>query len=376
MGSSVYFSPTIAIMCNDPAGTIITGAPGSGKSWLMISIAVNEISCGRRIIAIDPKNDLLNLNIIDPRVVTVDINHIKPGSLNPFVFLNDCDSITIKTLIEIMLGGIDDVQADSKINDLLEDFIVKARRDNEYVDMQDVIDKLFRHPEASVRHVGSALKLAANSKYGKLLFTRNRDVDPVVITPTTNVVFSLLGLDFPDAMKSAEEYTSEENFTAALIYIISKKLEESLASGERIPTTLLCDEAHILFSNQQMIKIINKFLTMGRSLNMATVLASQSVSHFPSNIAQFIANKFVFKSSKDDTYSFLSKFDTTDIDPTTQINRDNVATTIANLPTGHCFYIDSKSRSGIVHIVPQFDHKILKTSAADISSGERENGNT
>ena len=370
MGSSIYFSPTIAILQNEPAGTLIQGVPGSGKSFFTITLAVNEISCGRRIIALDPKNDLLNLKVIDPRVLTLDVNKIKPGSLNPFVFLNNCDALTLKTIIEIMLGGIKNEEASSLLNGVLEDFIVKKNRDDEFVDMMQVIDELHRSEYDSIRFLATDLRVAAASKYGKLLFTRDKDVEPIVITPTTNVVFSLLGLDFPDSFKSISDYTAEENFTTALIYIITKKLEESLAVGERIPTTLFCDEAHILFSNAQLSNTMTKFLTMGRSLNMAIVLVSQSVKHFPDNIAQFIANKFVFQSSKEESYEFLRKFDTTDIDPTTQINRDNVATTIANLPNGHCFYLDAKSRSGIVFIKPQFDMSLLKTSAIDKAAGD------
>ena len=232
--------------------------------------------------------------------------------------------------------------------------------------MQDVIDYLYRNDDAGVRNLASELQVSANSEYGSLLFTRTRGVvETIDIGPTDNIVFSLLGLPFPVSTKELKDYTAEENFTTAIVYIIARKLRETLSKKSDIPTSLFCDEAHILFSNPQLAATLNNFLTMGRSLNVAIILASQSVKHFPDNISQFIANKFAFQSSKEESEEFLLKFDTSNIDPTMEINRDHTQTMIANLENGHCFYMDSKSRSGVIHIVSNFDAGLISSNALE-----------
>ena len=304
--STIYFSPTVAIQMNEPSGTLIIGVPGSGKTYFSVNVAANEIACGKRVLAIDPKDDFMNLKNIWPDVKVVDVNKISPGSLNPFMFLKSCDALTLKTIIELIVGGIKDANTNSKINGILEDFIRRFYKDDEEVQMQDVIDYLYRREDDGLRNLASEIQVSANSQYGGLLFTRTRGVvETIDINETDNVVFSLLGLPFPNGTKDLKDYTAEENFTTAIVYIIARKLRESLAENSHIPTTLFCDEAHILFSNPQLAQTLNSFLTMGRSLNMATVLASQSVKHFPENISQFIANKFVFKSSKEEAECLL-----------------------------------------------------------------------
>lgn len=369
---TIYFSPVISIMMNKPAGTLILGQPGQGKSWLTTTLAVNEISNGRRVIALDPKNDLLHLNVIDPNVKVVDVNNVRPGSLNPFVFLDECNSMTLKTIIELIVGGIKDIEADSQIDGILQDFINRNKRGDSPVGMYQVADYLQGRDYAGLRNIGTNLKSKAESETGKLIFSRDENVEKMVVDKDSNIVFSLLGLPFPASNKNYSDYTAEENLTSAIIYILTKKLDEILKDGSRIPTTLLIDEAHILFANSQMTNIVNHFLSMGRSLNVATVLTSQSVKHFPENIAQFIANKFIFRSSLEEAKEFLDKFDSTNSDQTKAISREIMTTNIANLSIGWCFFLDDKNRSGIIFITPQFNTDLLKTSALDRASGERE----
>ena len=55
--STVKWSPTTAQMCNNAPGTIVVGAPGSGKTFALLNIAANCLGMGQRVIAVDPKND-------------------------------------------------------------------------------------------------------------------------------------------------------------------------------------------------------------------------------------------------------------------------------------------------------------------------------
>ena len=81
--STVKWSPTTAQMKNNAPGTIVVGAPGSGKTFFLRNIAANCLGMGQRIIAIDPKNDFNNLKNVNRDIEIIDIEHIRPGALNP-----------------------------------------------------------------------------------------------------------------------------------------------------------------------------------------------------------------------------------------------------------------------------------------------------
>lgn len=371
--STVKWSPTTAHMCNNAPGTVVVGSPGSGKTFALLNIAANCLGMGQRVIAIDPKNDFSKLYNVNPNIDIVDINRIRPGALNPFEFLkkvdkdgtvHNIDTATLMTIIEIMCGKLDK-QTIIDITPIVTDFVTKSRNSNDYYDMQDVADYLYANPSSSAQTVGTMLKMFEDNKYGKLLFTREANVKPLVLSSTSSMVISLHGLSLPDYTKKAEDYDANERFTSVILYILTNKLMDILSEDSRIPTTLICDEAHLLFGNKEMGAIIDRFLVLGRSLNVATVLASQGISHFPKGIANYITTKFMFKSSIEEAQNFLDVFDTSKIDPTNAIDIDSIISSVTKFPTGVCFMIDRTGRNGIIRIKSIYDVKLLTSNPFD-----------
>ena len=362
--SSIHWLPTTGVWNSEPVGTIILGSPGSGKTFFIQNTCLNCLSMGQQIIGIDPKDDLGRITNIYPYVKIIDINNIEPGSLNPFTFLERCDSTTLLTLIEIICGKLDkkDIIA---ITPIIKDFVTEYHRDNTYKDMQDVADYLYGNPSESAQSIGSMLKLHEESKYGKLLFTREANVSPLKLPRNTSIIISIHGMPLPEHTKDPENYTAEERFTAAILYLITKKLYEILSGSNKIPTTFVCDEAHMLFSNNEMSAIIHNFLALGRSLNISVVLASQGISHFPDNISQFIGSKFIFRSSREEAEAFLNKFDTSKLDLSKAIDTTSVVSGITSLSTGSTFFIDHLNRSGFIRIISNYDPKLLSSNPLD-----------
>jgi hypothetical protein len=114
-----------------------------------------------------------------------------------------------------------------------------------------------------------------------------------------------------------------------------------------------------------MANVIDRFLVLGRSLNVATILASQGISHFPSGIANYITTKFMFKSSLDEAEKFLDVFDTSKIDATNAIDINSVLSAVTKFPTGVCFMIDRKGRNGVIKIKSNYDIKLLTSNPFD-----------
>lgn len=371
--STVRWSPTTAIMMNDAPGTIVCGAPGSGKTFALLNFAANCIGLGQRVVVIDPKNDFNKLLNVNNNITIIDINHIHPGALNPFEFLKKInedgevefvDTSTIITIIELLCGKLDkDIMI--SIVPIVTDFVTKATMSGEYVDMLAVAEYLFSKDDKNAQAVGTMLKMYTDNQYGPLLFTKETDVEPLHFSSEDSMIITLHGLSMPDYSKSIADYDANERFTAAILYIITLKLSEVLFVDNKVPTTFICDEAHILYSNKQMGTVIDKFLSLGRSLNVATVLASQGISRFPENIANYVTTKFLFKSSMDEAANFLDRFDTSKINPANAINTNAIIAAATNFPTGTCFMIDRLNRNGIINIKSIYDVKLLTSNPLD-----------
>lgn len=357
-------------MVNNAPGTVLVGAPGSGKTFALLNIAANCLGMGQRVIAIDPKNDFDKLYNVNPAVNIIDINKIRPGALNPFEFLKKIDekgrvkfvdTATLMTIIEIMCGKLDR-NTIIGITPIVTDFVTKAKTTGDYYDMQDVADYLYANQNESAQTVGTMLKMFEDNTYGKLLFTRETNVKPLVLSSTDSMVISLHGLSLPDYSKKPEDYDANERFTSAILYIITSKLLDILSGDNKIPTTLICDEAHLLFGNKEMGAIIDRFLVLGRSLNVATVLASQGISHFPKGIANYITTKFMFKSSMEEALLFLDAFDTSKINPSSAIDVDSIVSSAVNFPTGTCFMVDRANKNGIIRIKSIYSVDLLTSN--------------
>ena len=93
---------------------------------------------------------------------------------------------------------------------------------------------------------------------------------------------------------------------------------------------------------------------------MAVCMATQNVTHFDKKIAQLVSSKFSFKMSKQEAVEFFALFDNT-ISGMELDTREGVEI-ITRLRRGHCFFIDSKERCALIHIVASARSQELLTS--------------
>ena len=271
--STINWMPTTAHMCNDAPGTVVTGSPGSGKTFAMMNFAANCLGMGQRVIVLDPKNDFNRLYNVNSSIKLIDLRNAADGALNPFEFLKKTnpdgtvqyvDAATIMTIIEILVGtGKLDPKAYTKITPIVQDFCKKVRLEDAYADLNDVATYLLSRDNLDAQNVGSMINLFKDNDFYKLLCSRS-EAKPMQLSQTESMVITLFGLPMPDYNKKPETYDANERLTSAIIYIVTSKLLEILQLESRVPTTLFCDEAHLLFSNPQMAGVIDKFLTLGR----------------------------------------------------------------------------------------------------------------
>lgn len=368
--STIKWMPTTAHLNNNAPGTVVCGSPGSGKTFFMINVAANCLGLGQRVIIIDPKNDFNKLYNVNKNIQLIDITHVRPGALNPFTFLKKIDkngrveyvdTLTIMTVIECLCGKLPD-NVRVSITPIVTDFVTKSKNSDEYVDMQDIADYLFANINPDAQSVGTQLKMFADNKLGQLLFTRETNVEPLELSYTDSMVITLHGMQLPGYDKKPEEYNSGERLTSTILFLLTSKLFHILQQDNIIPTTFFCDEAQILFGNPDMANVIDNYLRLGRSLNVATILASQGITSFPAKISNNLTSKFLFKSSIDEAQEFLSRFDTSKLDRANAIDIDSLVSSVSKFPTGVCFFIDRFNRNGVIRIVSIYDPKLLTSN--------------
>ena len=359
--ASVQYNPFAAIFENRPATSVVIGRPGAGKTFFLLNVAANCLMLETGLIAIDPKDDLGVLEDVFPdKVEVIDINNIRPGALNPFRVLRNVDTNVITSIVSVICGGLSDQQTVA-ITPIINDFVIRYRRSSggKLASFGDIADYLYANDNTDAQAVGTKLQIHRDSQYGGLLFEQdeneltNRDFgngqaegDLQLDLSQKGKIISLHGMDLPKSGGNAM-LTEEQKFNSAIVYIICKMCREALTNGG-YPTLFIMDEAHIAFQNPSFAQVVDEFMVLGRSLNVPTLLASQSVHHYPKTIAQMVSNCFCFGSSSDDAMEFLNMFYSKDADG--MADYDSIIDSIQKFEVGQCFMIDSRKRSGIFKV--------------------------
>lgn len=367
---TIRWSPTTAIYRKGSPGTLIAGSPGSGKTFFLINILANALAMGQRIIGIDPKNDMEKLKNINENVEIISLGQLVEtglgeGALNPFTFLDKFTAPDLLTLVEILNGKLSR-EEEIAITPILQDFVLLSKRDGKYTDLFSVSDYLYSKDNIHAQSIGTRLNLYKDHAFGKLLFTRKADVKPLKFSDGSFII-SLQGLDLPPHDKQTSDYTASERFSAAIVYLLVKKLNEILVKDKKVPVIFACDEAHVLFSNAEMSQTINNFLRQGRSMKVATILLSQGLTHFPKDIAVYLSSKFIFKTSLDEAKMFLRKFSGSALQDG-KINEDSIVSEITNFGKigsdgkerkGQCFFIDMEGRNGSLQVKSIYPPEVI-----------------
>lgn len=336
MKNTVYFNPITPIFENRPPGCIICGSPGSGKTYFLQTIMTNCLQERCIVIALDPKNDHEGMLKVDPSIKFRDIS--KKESLDPFKCIENVDTNFIVSIIDTICGGLSK-EAVVAITPIVSDYTKKAKSGN--ASFLKLMNYLYSNQNPLAQHVGTLLKSNEKSEYGPVFF--NNEKTCLEIGRESSII-CLFGLPLPKT-PDRESWTKEEMFSSAIIMVLVKMLRNILTKVNKVPVVLFIDEAHIILANPHIYKIIEEFLILGRSLNVATILASQNVSHFPEDFSNFVSNRFQFRSSKNEVKEFLRRFLVS-----SEEEIDSLVSFAVNAPNGGAIMIDRKNRVGEIQI--------------------------
>lgn len=314
--SPVFFDPHYAIRTNKPPVSLITGSPGSGKTVASLLLASHAALLNKTGFILDPKGDFLALQLLqnageienvkvwsifdsldDSGAVVSEENY---GILDPTCLTDNASENVALTMraIETMVKELGPKQRNRLIP------IVQDVANSKAPSMNDIKMILARDKDPEIATLSREIGLMLDMPAGKLLSAspsiRNRlEVDNGII------VASLMGLSLPSSNKSPKSYSEMERVSVAIMQLL---IQLVLNSMKKVPKTinkiLFIDEAWAIFNNEHGRELIDEVALMGRSLNMAVVLATQSPLHIKgsdgsASLDTAISTRIAFKNTSD-----------------------------------------------------------------------------
>lgn len=385
ISSPVFFDPHYPLRVNNPPVTLITGGPGSGKTMASALMAGQSSVLGKTTIIIDPKGDFLALKKLeeygelsdvniwsifnDPEEQVVDRRNI--GALDPTRLTNNKKVNASLTLfaVETLAKTVSTEQRNSLIP-LIQD-ITEGK--NPSLDM--VKTMLARHPEGYMRALSKELGVSLSLPEGRLLTSPPERPYKVNLSTGTTVI-SLMGLTLPSMNKKEDKYSENERVSVVIMRMITHLILDIMKSLPKLVNkTLIIDEAWAVFRSEAGKGLIEEVALLGRSMNMATILATQSPSHIKdtkdkddkkneeSSIENTISTRFAFRTkSESESLNLVKSFKMPENEGYDEI--------FSALKQGMCAMSDVLDQTALVQIVlPDLWLQVLDTTP-DVASDE------
>lgn len=305
LASAVFFDPSFAGFNNHPPVSVITGAPGSGKTFFAQTLCAQSAIAGKMTVVIDPKADFLSMISIEEDIGDVTLIRLsersRRGIIDPFVMASEDRShgiLLAKELISILTGIPARELPIEAINPICTD--VANSKNPSF----SAVIRLMRgfHQDGSeqlssqVRGIGTALNTIAQTPFGKLLFSNEYQKPPKISLSTGTTVITMLGVDLPTAAQPVEEHTDQNRIASSIMYLISDFASRAMMNDESsVPKLLIIDEAWSVIQNSAGKEMIQKVSLLGRSLNTSLLLITQSLDHLDGiSIENTISTFFAF----------------------------------------------------------------------------------
>ena len=334
----VFFDIHSAIARNRPPGVVITGAPGSGKTFTAMTLTYHMALRGVWTIFIDPKGDakeFINLKGLQDRARLFDLKYGNDGLLDPFTLTSEPAQqqlLAIET-IQLFLGR----QLNSEEQGALNDAIRTVSRGTTPT-LYEVVEVLLTHETVAGRTLGSTLDVIRGLNFARLCFSPVRDTTNQISASDGLTIISLESLDLP-ATSDRETYTTTNFLAVGIMYLLAHYTESLMYStNKNHPKAVIIDEAWAITSTPQGANMIPRLARMGRSLNTAVILVSQNAGDFL-KITNNMSYRLAFGTKDKDEINNVSAFFDLEKDEEGNAIKGN-AQTIAGLTTGECLMKD------------------------------------
>lgn len=337
----VFYDPHTPIFNSNPPGAIITGRPGSGKTFFALGLAALSSIIGKTTVVIDPKGDFLSLLPIKDEIGNMQVWNLTDskvnGLLDPFYMAEDeGEKLSLAlTVIDIFVGGLDDRQL-TVLSPILKDVIKEP-----HPSLSKVVDELRGSLKEEAKNLGTKLDLIKQMNYSKLCFSESKRKKIMNFNSGLTVI-TLAGMTLPKDKDSVDG--TQDRLALGVIYLLTDFVRRIMKNDNSPnPKTLLIDEAWAIMASKHGASIIKEVALLGRSHGLALILATQNTTHFEEiDIKNTITTRFAFRASKEEADSIIA-------DMGLPLD-EGFQTTISELKTGECLMQDYMERYSTVQI--------------------------
>lgn len=304
--SAVFYDPNFASFNDMSPVSLITGSPGSGKTFFALTLAAQSAIAGKMTVVIDPKADFIALSNLDKYIDNIRLIALseksKRGIIDPFVICGEDKTkgiVLAKELIKIFTN-IKDLPFEA-IDPILSDVSKKEKPSFTMAVEKFIGFNRSEDPQLAtrVRAIGAMLKTISMMPFAKLAFSNPYNVPDRVPMKEGLTIITMLGLELPDADKPKSEYSELDSLASGLMFLVTDYVHKVMqTSSEGIPKLLIIDEAWSVLGNSAGASIVRSVSLLGRSLNMSMVLATQNAAHVSSvGIENTITTFFAFRTN-------------------------------------------------------------------------------
>lgn len=367
----VFYDPHYAIRIDKPPVTLITGSPGSGKTVASLLLAAHSALLNKVTFILDPKGDFLSLKLLENAgeienvhvwsifqdIETGTIREDNIGMLDPTCItenVNENASLTletINTLVKTMTAN--------QRNALIP--IIQDITHSENPSMNSIRMILSRSRDPEISTLSHELGLALSMPAGKLLVRTGKENNKLRLGQGV-IVASLMGLSMPASGKKEENYLEKERLSVSIIRLLTHLVLNVMKKVPKtVSKTLFIDEAWAVFNNESGRELIDEVSLLGRSLNMAVVLATQSPAHVKekgggADLDTTISTRLAFRNTSDVDNKMTTKAMNLPEDA-------GYESSLRSLGNGQCLMKDSQEQFAFVDILlPEGWLKIFDTT--------------
>lgn len=338
----VFYDPHSSVFNSRPPCTVIYGGPGSGKSFLAMTLTSMSTIAGKTTVVIDPKGDFLPLINLEDELGNMRIWNLsdpnRKGTLDPFSMAETRgEKVNLAiSVIETFTGGLSDNQRSALVP------VVRDVANETEPSLSRVVRALRASRKEEARNLGTMLDVIADMPYAKLAFAPGQ-ADAVSAFGRGLTIITMAGMNLPNTPEDAAR-NQEGRLVSGILFLLTDFIQRSfLKDLERMPKTLVIDEAWALIATESGAGVISSISLLGRSLNAAIILITQSPSHLNNlSIENTISTMFSFRSSMGDGERISRDMD---LSPDLDIPRQ-----ITNFEKGECLMQDWQKRYSVVKI--------------------------
>lgn len=353
----VFYDPHYPILINNPPVSLITGSPGSGKTFSGLLIASHASALGKIGVILDPKGDFTALKKLEKAGYIGKINiwsvadldgevlEENVGMLDPTAFTPDTNQNTALTIdvIKSLIGDLTPKQI-TNLTPIIRDIV-----EGNSPSFLRVAQKLMSSRDDEIRSLGYSLDTLLQTKLAKLIVLNKRIQKKPLVLEEGFIVANLMGLSMPPDTKPSKEWSSAEKISIIIMGLLSQLILDMMGKKpKKIYKTLIIDEAWAIMATESGKSMIRATARLGRSLNLAVILITQSTKHLGvgenSDTNTMISVRFAFRNNDDKDNMTTCKYMRLPED-------EGWEQIIRELETGECLMQDALFNTSIVHIM-------------------------